>query len=376
MKIPDYSTTRKNVGFTWYANTSYYVLLDISGITLKDFNINPDAGIELFKEDHRRAVKEIYGTEVEVPAITTPKISYGHINGLGVELLFPDKGEVNYIREKKSLDAWIKTLKTKKDIDFSKQGMAKFYIDYKRELEKAYPGERVGFGYGYEGPITTAYELRDMNVFVDPYDEHDKFKEFLEILTDSIVNFTKFALGVNNQRCFKKDGITLYDDVASMFSPSLWDDFVLPYWNKFFYYLTDGVRKLHCEDLSERHMCFIEKALISSYDPGISHKLNPKIIYENTRVPFGWRMGGFHIKDLNCSEIQDWVYKTTADGASYIFITISNGMTDSITVEKIKTFIKSCKNVEKMLNEGSGRDSIRRLVSPEGLEKFWKHWPH
>lgn len=102
MKTPNYSTARKNVGFTWYANTSYYVLLDISGITLKDFNINPDAGIELFKEDHRRAVKEIYGTEVEVPAITTPKISYGHINGLGLELLFPDKGEVNYIREKKS----------------------------------------------------------------------------------------------------------------------------------------------------------------------------------------------------------------------------------------------------------------------------------
>ncbi|HHY23700.1 MAG TPA: hypothetical protein GX527_05605 [Clostridiaceae bacterium] len=375
MYEPDYNTERKNAGFSWSANATYYTLLDISGISLKEFNINPDAGIELFKKEHREAIREIYGEGVGIPGISTPSISYGHVNGLGIELIFPDDGEVNYVRDSKSIDEWIEILKLKKGIDFSKEGMAPFYLDYKSKLEKAYPGESVGFSYGYEGPITTAYEIRDSNVFYDPYDEPEKFKEFLEHLTDSIIDFVKFYSRENAQPAFSRISAGMCDDIAALFSPSMWEEFILPYWNKYYSGLTSGKRCVHCEDLTEGHMYLMEKVALSKYDPGISHKLSPEIICKNTRVPFEWRMGSFHIKDLEVNEIEDWVYKAVADGTSCVFTTIVDDMLDDDTVEKVKIFIKSSKNAEKMLKEGISREKIGDMVSYEGREKFWNLWP-
>ena len=48
-------------------------------------------------------------------------------------------------------------------------------------------------GLGYEGPMTSAYELRDLDVFTDIYDAPEKFKRFMDLLTESIVGtlFTK-----------------------------------------------------------------------------------------------------------------------------------------------------------------------------------------
>lgn len=376
MYKPDYTTARKDIGFRWYVNATYYTLLDIANLTLRDFNTNPDAGIELFRGEHRQAIKDIFGEEVGIPAISTPSISYGHINGLGVELIFPDgNGEANYAHNKNSLDGYIEILKSKRGIDFSKEGMAPFYIKYKERLGKAYPHEKVEFKYGYEGPITTAYELLDSNVFYDLYDEPEKFKEFLKYLTESIITFTRFHSEMNGQPKFKEDKAELCDDVAAMISPAMWEEFVLPYWHQYFIGITDGRRRVHCENLSAGHMYLLEKALLSNYDPGISEKLNPEIIYKNTRVPFGWRMGSFHLKNLNLTEIADWVYKAVSDGASCIFTILEKDMIDDTTVKKVQAFIKACETAEKMINEGADAESIGELVSGEGRKKFWVNWP-
>ena len=162
------------------------------------------------------------------------------------------------------------------------------------------------------------------------------------------------------------------DDIAAMFPPSIWEEFVLPYWEQYFRGITSGKRRVHCEDLTVGHMYLMEKAFVSAYDAGISYKINPEIICENTRVPFYWQMGSFQLKELNSNEIEDWVYKAVGDGAS--MISLENDMIDSVTVEKVKTFIRVCMKVEKLLNEGATRERIADLVSHEGKERFWKQW--
>lgn len=376
MSKPDYSTLRDKTRFNWHANSSYYVLLKISGISLYDLNTNPDAAVELFKSENRMAVKDIFGDGAGIPYLTTPKISYGHINCLGFELQFPEKGEVNYIHIKRSLSEWSTLLKNTMDKDFSKSGLFSFYKNYREKLMHAYPNESVGFGFSYEGPMTTAYELRDMEAFTDPIDFPNEFKSFMELLTLNLINYIKCCREIDGIPFKKTGSITLLDDIASVFSPDMWPDFVLPYWEKYFQSLTYQTRRIHVEDLGPKHLIYLEDAGISSYDPGISHKLNPKIIYENTRVPFDWRMGSFHMKDLDVADISDWVYKAAADGASTVFTTIPSDITDKDMIEKVKLFIKACKEVEAILNSGGNRRELYKYVSPEGIEKFWNKWSY
>jgi len=47
-------------------------------------------------------------------------------NLLGLELIFPEDGEVNYEHDEKSLDEYIRILTM--DIDCSKRGIAPFYL--------------------------------------------------------------------------------------------------------------------------------------------------------------------------------------------------------------------------------------------------------
>lgn len=372
----DYSTLRSKTRFNWHANSSYYVLLPITGISLYDLNTNPEAAVQLFKPENRMAVKEIFGEDTSVPGITTPKISYGHINCLGFDLSFPKEGEVNYVFMEKTLEQWSRLLKDTMDIDFSTQGMFPFYKKYWKILKSAYPEENVGFGFDNQGPMTTAYELRGMEAFTDPLDFPGEFKQFMDLVVESIIRFIKTCAKIHGKPFVKGSSAQLLDDLASVFAPYMWSEFVIPYWNKYFCQLTDGIRRVHVEDLSPNHLPHLEDALISSYDPGISHKLNPKIVYEKTRVPFDWRMGAFHMRDLDVSEISDWVYKAAADGASTVFTTIPPDIGDKDMIEKVKIFRNTCRKVEKILNGGACRQDLYKYVSPEGMEKFWDKWSY
>lgn len=369
----NYECARKDAGFRWYVNASHYTLFDLTGITIKEYNLNPVVGVELFSKKNRKLIVEIFGEEVVLPGVATPSISYGHINGLGFDLVFPEGGEVNYKQKEKSLDEYIDILQS--DIDFSINGHAPFYIDYRDKLKEAYPDEKIGFGYSCEGPLTTAYELRENNVFYDFYDQPEKLKEFLKHLTYSIIKFRQFQARVCGLPEFKTEGYGLYDDVAAMLSPSMWEEFVLPYWELYYSELTNGRRMVHCEDLTALHMPFLENACIIDYDPSISHKINPKIIRDGTRVPFRWRMGSFHFPNLTVEEVRDWVFQAVADGASCVFTIIESNMTDDLTIEKVKTFIESCKLAETMIDEGLTREQIGCCVSEKGRTKFWEYWP-
>ena len=369
---PDYDSLRQDATFSWRVGSTYLALLDVTGIDLKDVYMNPAAGIEVYRRG-RPIVKDMFGPDVGQAGLGTPAISYGHINALGAELLFPDGGEVNYVEPFADLREGIGKLT--EDIRFAEVGMAPFYLDYKKRMEKAFDGERCGFSYGYEGPMTTAYTLLGDRVFYCPYDDPELFKTFLDLLVRSIIAFAHFHSEVNGRTCPSPSGWSLCDDCASMFGPGMWPEFVVPYIDQYYRGLTTGRRSAHIEDLRPHHLHYLEDIGLASFDPSISARLSPKDIQEGCRVPFGWRLGSFHYWDMTCADIADWVFQAAADGAASVFTYVSATMCNEPTVEKVHAFIAAAKEAKDMIDGGASREDVGKLVSEAGRKRFWDHWP-
>ncbi len=371
----NYDKAREEAGFDWYIGSSVYAFLELAGISLHEFNTSPSAGIEAYKPKYADACREMFGDYLNPVGIATPAVSYGHIDFLGVELVFPQgEGEVNYVHQKKSLGEWIEILKERMTFDeMTEKG--RFYLDYREKLREAYPGKHVNWSMGYEGPMTTAYELRDMNFFYDIYDDPELTHEFLKLLSLNIVEYIKFHRRINGQPEFNYEEGAMCDDIASLIPPDKFEEFVLPYWEIYYRGTSSGRRFIHTEDHTYKTMKYLESAGITYFDPSISHKLNPQLIRDNCRVPFGWRMGAFHFRDLTPDDVKDWVYKAVEDGASKVFTHVTRMMLDEDHIEKVKAFHEAAVNAKQMFDGGATREEIGKLVSKNGRERFWAKWP-
>jgi len=373
-KRPDYEGLRESSGFRWFIGSSVYALLELTDTPLGAYNLNPDVAIEVYRKG-RPLFRELYADAdwLSMPSLHTPAISYGHVNGLGSELLFPDAGEVAHTHIYSSLAEGIAALP--KPVDFAATGMAAFFLDYRERLRAAFPGESVGFSYGLEGPITTAYELRGDGFFLDLMDNPELAKTFLALVVASTNDFRKFLAEVNNTPVINPSGGGMCDDLASVVPARLFADLVLPAWKLFYQGVTTGTRTAHVEDLRAAQLPFLEAIGLSYFDPSISAKLNPKILFAECRVPFGWRLGSFHYLTMTCADVQDWVFQAVADGASSVFTHIERIMCREPQVAKVKAFAAAAQEAKSMLAGGASRADVGNCVSSAGQAKFWDHWP-
>jgi hypothetical protein len=372
----DYDTLRETVDFKWHVTACYMTYLGLTGISIYDYNTDPQAGIELHKKGMQLA-KEKLPPQVKLNSPVTPPISYGHANALGAELYFPKDGEVNHSNPFITLQQGLDILKSKEGMDFSTAGMIPFYLNYQKAMQKAFPDEKVVFNMYHEGPITSAYTLRGHDVFFDPYDNPDLFKEFLGLLTQSILEFNRFRWHEILGKEFPlKGGAGLADDISAMFGPDLWPEFVLPFFEQYFSGMTtDKYRQAHIEGLTADHVHYLEDMKLSYFEPSISPQLSPVIIYENCRVPFWWRLGSFHYTDMTESDVKEWVFKAVADGASSVFTIIESTMLDDETMKKVQGFIEACETVDKLFSDGGKRPDLLKLVSEKNKIRFWDSWP-
>lgn len=371
--MPDYASLRAKTPFRWSVGAGPYVLMSLTGTSFGEYNLNPEACIEMFRRGlplyrERFPEREVFPD----PAITTPAVSYGHVNGLGAELLFPPDGEVAHTHPYASLEEGLAALQ--RPVDFARAGMAPFFLDFKRRLEAAFPGRKIGFAYGLEGPLTTAYELRGEGFFLDLMDRPALAAEFLRRVTVSIADFARFHADVNRRPVFGPSA-GLCDDLASVVPARLFPTLVIPFWEQYFRALTDGSRHAHVEDLRAEQLPHLETIGLSSYDPSISHKLNPRLIRAHCRVPFGWRLGSFHYLNLSREDVRDWVFQAVADGASSVFTHLEGIMVQEAQVPKVYAFVEAARHAKAQLDAGATREDIGGLVSAAGRQRFWDHWP-
>lgn len=371
MSRVQYESLREKTKFVWYVNSSIYALANVAGVHLHELFTDYKAAVKMYDPKNIDAYLEIYhhNPHIKRPVISTPPVSYGHLNGVGVPLVFPEgNGEVNYERTEYSLDEWIDILSRERD--FSKEGMAPYFLEYRSKLMDAFPGKHVGFNYGYEGPLTEAYTMLDLNLYFSLYDQPEKLKIMLEYIAHSVIRFKKFYFQVN--RLDYKNSSGMCDDCAALVPPDLWEEFVVPFMDIVYTDVGSNKRSLHSEGLVYKHLKNLETLGITWFDPSVSPKLNPLVITENCKVPFIWRMCSIYHRLLDHSLAKDFVYAAVRDGASGVF---SEAVyLDKQSVDVVLGFIEACETVEYMFREGATRDDIGKLISTRGKEVFWDKW--
>lgn len=368
---PDYETARREAGFYYSAFGSQSAMRALSGIPIREFNLEPEACIEAYRRG-RPLFREMFSENVGLPGITTPAISYGHANTLGCELIFPEGGEVGHTHVHESLEAGIAALH--EPVDFATSGMMPFYLEFRRRMQEAFPGEPIGLGFVAEGPLTSAYSLRGDGFFTDIFDNPADSRQYLQLLTDSIIAYRRFLAELQGALAVSPDGTGMADDIAAFVPPRLWPELVLPFWEQLYSGLTTGKRSVHVEDLKPPHLPFLEEMRICNFDPSISPHLVPPLITAGCRVPYAWRLGCYHCLEMSHREIRDFVLQSAADGASGVTIAVAEIMCTNETAKKVDVFMQAAQEAAELIEQGVSRREIGALVSLEGQAGFWNSW--
>jgi hypothetical protein len=252
--------------------------------------------------------------------------------------------------------------------------MAPFFLDFREKLRQAFPNEPVGFSFGAEGPITTAYELRGEGFFTDVLDDLPLAVRFLEAAVDSVLRFHEAMCVLDGKPAINPAAGGMCDDIASFIPPRLWLQVVLPAWERHYQGITAGRRSAHVEDLRPQQLPFLEDAGLSFFDPSISPRLTPPIIARACRVPFLWRLGSFHYTEMSPQDVEDFVFQSAADRASSVVTYVAEGMCNDSGVAKVHAFIRAGKEAKRMVEQGCTREEIAERVSHEGRRKLWEGW--
>ncbi len=293
---------------------------------------------------------EMFGPEISFGGPGWAGISYGHVNCLGSELVFPEDSEVAHTPVYASLEEGVRALK--KDVDFIKAGMFPFYLDLWQKLKDAFPEHRISFGgFGAEGPLTTAWLLRGHDFFMDIHDDPPLAKEYLRLVTASVVKYQQTLARINGQPPVSPTGAGLVDDGAAMISPRRWPELVMPYLEQYFSNLTSGTRSAHIEDLTPRHLHYLDELRLSSYDPSVSQKLTPGLIRKHCNVHFAWRLNEGDLARLTADETAAWVFAAAADGAPAVRTGVWRNNCTTQSAANVRAFMAAGGEVQRRLAE-------------------------
>jgi len=275
--------------FSYYAALSFGVLPRLIDVKLKDMYLKPEVAARCFTEGVEIA-KDIYGEKIRLPAPAVPAISYIHLSALGAKIQFPeDDGEPNARPAGfSSIDQAIE--RVEQLVDFAECEWVKHRQDFARQMGKILD-RNIAPSLGLEGPITTAALLYGNDFYAELLAQPEKSLRFLKAITDSIIEFTRFVRG--SSEVGSSHGIC--DDLASLISPGMWPEFVLPFWNQIYEALTDDSRSLHCENLTEDHLPLLNELGLSFFDPSHAPLLRPWMLKKHLQMPWQWRIQSVHV---------------------------------------------------------------------------------
>jgi len=281
--------TGEKLMFHYYVALSFGVLPLLIGEKLKDMYLKPEVAARCYLEGNEIA-REMFGEKIHLPSPTVPAISYIHLSALGASIQFPeDDGEPNARpAEFSSIDEAIE--RVERPVNFADCEWVIKRQDFAKKLSDIM-GKNIAPSLGLEGPITTAALLYGNEFYAELIAEPEKSKRFLQAITDSIIEFTRFVKGSSDVG--KSHGIC--DDLSSLISPEMWPEFVLPFWNQIYEAFTNDRRNLHCENLTQRHLPLLNKVGLSFFDPSHAPMLRPSMLKKHLEMPWQWRVQSVHV---------------------------------------------------------------------------------
>lgn len=350
-------TAREDIPFSWRASCGMPVYAALAGVRFDRLFTEVDAIVEAYTVGQPLA-QELFGEDVGCGGPGWTGISYGHVNGLGCPLVFPEDSEVAHAPIYDSPAAGIAALQ--RPVDWANAGMMPQYLQLWEDLKRAFPERQIGFGgFTCEGPITTAWELRGHGFFTDLHDQPEASCEYLRLVTESIIEYSRFIRSLNGQPAMVESGLGMCDDVASMVGPRQWPEMVMPFLDLYYAGQTSGRRSAHIEDLIPEHLHFLDELGLCAFDPSVSPRLQPRDLRDGCSVPFSWRLNEMQARDFSDDEVRAFVYGAAADGASSVTCSIGRTQATLAGAAKLRVFIAAGKEVQALLADGVPREDLR-----------------
>jgi len=274
------------------------LIAEVGGVTLDALHFDVDAICRAY--DAIKPVAERLGIEPPRPHLAG--FCYAPLAGLGAEIHFPHDSEPIVRPMIHSTDE-IDDLR--EPDDYVASDLTQKRLAVARELKRRRPDASASIGHSVEGPVTAAALIMGQGFFTLPYDDPQRAHRLLGFATRSMVHYAR-AIAQHHGSPVTPGPRGIPDDFAGMFSPALFDEFVLPYWEEMYRGLEATVRSLHSELLHVEHLPLLERVGIGHFDPSADQYLTPELLRDRCPCRFSLRIMSWHVHDKSASELQDY----------------------------------------------------------------------
>ena len=227
------------------------------GMDLREYWMDIDKMVEA-----QRVVQERFLGEMKY--VSSYFTSYAEATSLGAKVVFPE----NSLPVLVETEPVVKTIEDAERLEVAdpfKDGLMPLIIKTHQKLKRKVGDKfHVSLGSGAQGPFTTAALLiGQYRIFVEVYRNPELVHKVLEVTTSNAINWIKTKKEIDEAPW---EGSGLSDDLGGFLPPRLYEEFVFPYNNKVFETF-GGLRHLHSESITEKHLDIIKRYRLTSFGP-------------------------------------------------------------------------------------------------------------
>ncbi len=269
-------------GIPWSLGVNEEVMTEYTGVKLGDYYQNPALMLDV-QLKARAILCTSYGYDMSQESVAPTFTAYVPATTLGLRLVFPeDEVPMPAGPALKSLGD-IKRLVIADDLTTVglMPRVIEAYLYMRDHLDADMP---LGIPCTeLQGPFTTAVLLRGSAFFTDLYDNPALAHRLLAIITANDIRLIETIDHIVGR---KRDFLHICDDFSGLLSPPMYEEFVLPYYDKLFTALGVTKRVLHSELLKHEHLPLLSLVGITRYDAGTNQYLSITDLKETLDFPF------------------------------------------------------------------------------------------
>lgn len=279
------------------------LLAEVAGASLRDLHFEPDAMVRA--SEAVAPIAERLGVNPPPPHLAG--FTYPHIAALGARITFPEHSDPApslIIDGPEGID----TLTEPED--YLAAPLIRTRLEILDRLVERRPDAARHIGHLFEGPITTAALIMGHDFFMLPYDDPARAHKLLEFSATSAVNYAR-AITARLGGEWKPQTLLIPDDFAGMFPPSMFREFVLPYWDRIYVASGCRTRGLHSELIRPDHLPLLAEVKLDIFDPAVDQYVTAEILRAQCPCAFQSKIKPWEIRDLSPDELEA-LYRHTA----------------------------------------------------------------
>jgi len=260
------------------------VLAEYAGVMLGAYYAEAEVMLRVQQQTRAIFLRE-YRVDTGSPHVGPP--SYVGVAALGAQVVFPEDEQPMIANQGRVLETPDQVDALEVPDPMQSDLFLRFLAMHEWMRARLGPGASVGLGAGQQGPVTAAVLLRGERFLEDLHQDPARAHRLLGVTTEMHLRFRDVAARLSGATSL---GGGLSDDFAGLLPPSLWPEFVLPYWRRLYEALGSARRSLHSELLRRGHLKYLAQLGIVLFDPGMDQYLGVRDILEEVEIEFSWNI--------------------------------------------------------------------------------------